>query len=133
MTAKDPELEVARAIEQLRKADEASAPPFQATLTSARAGRVPRRPALGAALAAATLLIVIAGLLIFESKHPPDSPRPAPAPSSAEATLARWESPTSFLLDTPGSELWRDLPRLADPPSSNLPTDSPPSKKGVPS
>jgi hypothetical protein len=133
MTAKDEEREVARALEQLRKADEASAPSFHATLKSARAGRASRRPAIGPALAAAALLVFIAGLLLLVSKHPPASRRPASAPSSAEASLESWESPTVFLLDTPGSEVWHGIPRLPEPLPSNLPTDSPSSKKGVPS
>jgi hypothetical protein len=133
MTAKDTEREVARALEQLRKADEASAPSFHATLESARAGRASRRPAVGPALAAAALLVFIAGLLLLVLKRSPASRPPAPAPSSAEASLESWESPTVFLLDTPGSEIWHGLPRLPEPLPSNLPADSPTSKKGVPS
>jgi hypothetical protein len=129
MTSRDEEREIASALAQLRKADEASAPPFRATLTSPQA----RRSAPGPVLAAATLLVVIVGLVVFEWKHPPASQRPAPAPSSAKASLESWESPTDFLLETPGSELWRRLPRLAEPLPANLPTDSPSSKKGVPS
>jgi hypothetical protein len=131
MTARDEERETASALEQLRKADEASAPPFHAMLTSARAARLSRRSAIGRVLAAATLLVVIVGLVVFESKYPPASRRPAPAPSSAQASLESWESPTNFLLETPGSELWRGLPRLPEPLPANLPTDSPSSKKGV--
>ena len=133
MTTKDEEREVARALEQLRKADEASAPSFHATLKRARAGRASRRPAIGPVLAAAALLVVIVGLLLLVSKHPPAYRPPTSAPSSAEASLQRWESPTIFLLDTPGSEVWHGLPRLPEPLPSNLPTDSPSSKKGVPS
>jgi hypothetical protein len=54
-------------------------------------------------------------------------------PSSAQVSLERWQSPTDFLLETPASELWRSLPQLTDPLPANLPTDSPSSKKGVPS
>ena len=129
----DDEREIAQALDQQRKADEASAPPFHATLERARQGRVSRGPAFRPALAAAALLIVVAGFLFFESKHPPAPARPVPAPSSAENSLASWESPTHFLLDTPGSELWRGLPRLPESPSSIPPTDSRSPKKGVPS
>jgi len=131
MTAEDRERDVARALEQLRKADEASAPPFRATLTSARAGHGSRRPAISPALAAVALLVFIAGLLLLVSRHPPALRRPTSEPSSVEASLERWESPTVFLLDTPGSEIWHGLPRLPKPLPSNLPTDSPSSKKGV--
>jgi hypothetical protein len=133
MTARDDEREIASALEQLRRDDEASAPPFLATLTTARAGRVSRRSPIGSALAVAILLVVIVELAVLESKHPPASRRSVPAPSSAEASLESWESPTDFLLDTPGTELWRGLPRLAEPLPAKLPTDSPSSKKGVPS
>jgi len=130
MTARDDEQEIASALEQLRNASEASAPSFHATLSSARAGRASRRSAVGSVLAVATLLAVIVGLVVLESKHPPPvSGRPAP--SSAQVSLERWESPTEFLLDTPGSELWREMPRLTEPLPANLPTDSPSSKKGV--
>ena len=133
MTARDDEREIASALERLRKAAESSAPPFQVTRTSARDGRASRRAPLGPVLAAAALLLVIGGLAVFQSKHPPASRPPLPAPSSAKASLESWQSPTDFLLETPGSELWRDTPRLTEPLPANLPTDSPPSKKGVPS
>ena len=127
MTARDDEREIASAFAQLRRADEASAPSFHATLTSARAGRMSQHSAIGRVLAVATLLVVIVGLAVLRPKHPPASRRPVPAPSSARASLESWESPTDFLLDMPGSELWRGLPRLP----SNLPTNSPSSKKGA--
>jgi hypothetical protein len=135
MTAKDREREVARALKQQREADEASAPSFHATLRSARAGRASRRRAIGPAVAAAALLVFIAGLLLLVPKHPLPlaSRRLSPAPSSAEASLESWESPTDFLLDTPGSEIWHGLPRLLEPLPPNLPKDSPFSKKGAPS
>ena len=132
MTARDDEREIASALEQLRKADEFSAPPFQVTLTSPRDGRESRRSPIGPVLAAATLLFVLVGLAVL-SKHPPASRAPVPAPSSAKASLESWRSPTDFLLETPGSELWREMPRLTEPLPANLPTDSPSSKKGVPS
>jgi hypothetical protein len=133
MTARDDERELASALEQLRKAEEASAPPFHAMLTTARAGRVSRHSATGSVLAVATLVVVIAGLAVFESKRPPASRRLAPAPPSENVSLESWRSPTDFLLDTPGSELWRALPQLSEPFPATLPTDSPSSKKGVPS
>lgn len=134
MTTRDGEREIASALEQLRKADEASAPPFRATLTSARAGRVSRRSTIGSVLVVATLLAVIVGLVVLESKHPPPvSRRPAQAPSYAQASLESWQSPTDFLLETPGSELWHSLPQLTKPLPANLPTDSQSSKKGAPS
>jgi len=132
MTARDDEREISSALERMRKAEEASAPPFDATLMSARAGHVSRRSAIGPILTVATLLAVIAGLAVLESKHPPASP-PAPAPPSTQASLESWQSPTDFLLDTPGSELWRGLPRLAVPLPANPPTDFPSSRKGAPS
>jgi hypothetical protein len=133
MTARDDEREIASVLEQLRKADESSAPPFHVALTSARDGRVSRRSPIGPVLAAATLLLVIVGLAVFESKHPPASRPPVPAPSSTKASLESWESPTDFLLETPGSELWSGLPRLTEPLPAKPSTNSPSSKKGVPS
>ena len=134
MTARDDEREIASALEQLRIADEASVPSFHATLTSARTARAPRRSVMGPVLAVATLLVVIVGLVVLESKHPPPvAQRSVPVPSSAQVSLERWQSPTDFLLDTPASDLWRGLPQLTEPLPANLPTSSPSSKKGVPS
>jgi len=129
----DGEREIAQALDRLRKSDEASAPPFHATLERARRGRASRRPAFRPALAAAALLAVIAAFLFFDSKRPSAPRRPVPATSSAGSALASWESPTDFLLDTPASELWRGLPRLPESPSSIPPTDSRSSRKGAPS
>jgi hypothetical protein len=133
MRARDDEPEIVSALERLRRADESSAPPFHVTLTNARDGRVSRRAPIGPVLAAATLLLVVVGLAVFQSNHPQALRPPVPAPSSAKASLESWQSPTDFLLETPGSELWRDMPRLTEPLPANLPTDSPSSKKGVPS
>ena len=135
MTPRDDEREIASALEQLRKADEASAPRFHATLTSARTASASRRSVMAPVLAGATLLAVIVGLVVLESKHPPPvAHRPVPVlPSSAQVSLERWQSPTDLLLETPASELWRSLPRLSEPLPANLPTNSPSSKKGVPS
>jgi hypothetical protein len=133
MTARDDEREIASALERLREADESSAPSFHVTLTSARDGRVSRHSPIGPVLATATLLLVIVGLAVFESNQPTPSRRPAPAVPSTKASLENWQSPTDFLLETPGSDLWRDMPRLTEPLPANLPTDSPSSKKGVPS
>jgi hypothetical protein len=89
---------------------------------------------MGPVLAAATLLAVIVGLVVLESKHPPPvARRPVSVPSSAQVSLERWQSPTDFLLDTPASELWRSLPQLTEPLPASPPTDSQSSKKGVPS
>lgn len=133
MTTRDNDREIASALERLRKANESSAPPFHMTLTSARDGHASRRAPIGPLLAAATLLLVLVGLTVFQSSHPP-APRPlVSAPSSAKASLESWRSPTDYLLETPGSELWRETPRLTEPFPANLPTDSPSSMKGVPS
>ena len=133
MTGRDDEREITSTLEQLRKADESSAPPFHETLTRARDGRVSRHAPIGPVLAAATILLVIVGLAVFESKHPQASRPLVPVPSSEKASLESWQSSTDFLLETPGSELWRDMPRLTEPLPAKQPTDSPSSKKGVPS
>jgi hypothetical protein len=108
------ERELSRLFEAARRADESAAPDLDALLAR---GPRPRRSA-GRAIAfaaAATLLLAIAVLLV---RH---DARTAPAPE-APVQLADWESPTAFLLDTPGSELLTEIPTLA--PSTAKENDS---------
>lgn len=132
MTSKDPEREVARALEEMRKSHETSAPSFHAMLKNARARR-PQRSAIVPILTVACLLVIVGGSLLLVPRHSPPSRRPDSAMSSSEASLMAWRSPTDSLLDTPGSEIWRGLPRLAEPLPSSPAANSPSPKKGVPS
>ena len=100
--------DLAHLFEELRRADEASAPPFKDVLERGRAGR--GTPARFALLRLATLafLLLAAALVALLIRRPAgetdDRERPV--------TLARWKSPTDWLLRTPGSELLNELPTL---------------------
>ncbi len=94
---------------EMRSEDEAGAPPFRATLAGAerRHRRSPRgvRLRAGAMAAAAVLAALALGLALLR--------RPG---SGVELDLSatRWRSPTDFLLQLPGDELLRTVPRLGD-------------------
>jgi hypothetical protein len=110
------EKDLGRLFEELRRADAASAPSFRGVLGRRKIRRAVSRPLLrifaGAALA-------IAGALTAILLLPPGRRRPELDPA---ATIARWESPTDWLLRTPGRELLEELPALAEEvPSTRLP------------
>ncbi|MEO8432774.1 MAG: hypothetical protein ABI592_14790 [Acidobacteriota bacterium] len=110
MTPRDEDREIARLFEEQRQADEASAPGFRALLARPRAGRTaPARRILRPALAAASILVAAAAILI-------NRPNPRePELLAAGAALAAWKSPTDAFLDTPGSELTSQVPVLVSP------------------
>lgn len=118
MRPADPDRELARLFSEVRRADEASAPPFAHVLERATAGRAARsRPALFrfAALAAVFAAAALAAALLRR-------PAPETAGRQRPVTLAQWKSPTDWLLRTPGSELLTALPTLpASVPSYALP------------
>jgi hypothetical protein len=113
--------DLSRLFEAARRADESAAPELDALLALTR----PRRHAPAVrifVLAAATAsLIAIAVLLVHGGA------RVAPAPEPP-LQLADWESPTGFLLDTPGSELLTEIPTLAVPPIAGDAGGSQPTK-----
>ena len=89
----------------LRREDAAAAPPFDATLTAARARRVapPRRPRGWLAAAAVAVAGVAVALLLT---------RPDRHGRTIDLATVRWEGPTDFLLVLPGDELLRSIPRF---------------------
>lgn len=102
----DADLEIARLLEEHRRADEASAPAFREVLSRRRtrrapsAGRIPRP-----ALAAAALLVVVGAALLLRRPRVHETELIA-----AASALAAWKSPTDVLLQTPGSELLSRTP-----------------------
>jgi hypothetical protein len=87
----------------LREEDAAGAPPFGATLDAAYAHRAPsggrRRLALGAAaLIAAALVLLVA--------------RTRPPHPAIDLAAVRLATPTDFLLQLPGADLLRTVPKL---------------------
>lgn len=89
---------------------ERTAPPFDRMWRAAQA-RVdarharPARLRSGVAAAGVAALVVIV-VTIFAGAWPD---------RRARLDIAQWRSPTAFLLDTPGSEWRRSVPRIADP------------------
>jgi hypothetical protein len=74
--------------------------------------RSPRRPAsrLGALAAASCVLAAAMVVTVLQLSH-----RARPAPYDATLSLANWRAPTDFLLNTPGRELLRSVPRIGEP------------------
>lgn len=96
----------------LREADRRATPPFSQVWRSAMASRTrPRRMrrkrafvTVGAGVAAAVVLVTLIYLGPF-SRTPP----------AGTATLAQWQSPTAFLLNYPGQELFQEVPEIGRP------------------
>src|SRR5262249_29244854 len=79
--------------------------------------------------AAIASLVAVAVLLVRGSDLRRASPPAPPAPAEA-VQIADWESPTSFLLDTPGAELLSAIPTLASSSAAEN-ASSPEPTKGV--
>jgi hypothetical protein len=106
------ERELSRLFESERRADESAAPDLDALLARRprRRRSAGRRIALATAAALASL-VTAAVLLVRGAAHR------APA-AEPPKQLADWQSPTDFLLDTPGSELLTQIPTLSVPPDA---------------
>ncbi len=112
----DSERELRRLFEELRRADEISAPSFKNILDRARAGgeRTHSVPFLRALPFALVLAVIAVSWIVLRG------PRRGPAPAVPEeppraVALADWKSPTDFLLKTPGAELLNSTPALTEP------------------
>lgn len=93
-----------------RQEEERQAPPFERSWKRAQAGRpvAGRPPGVFRWAAAAGALLVafsLGALILFRPPGPP----PAVVP------ISQWQSPTSFLLRSPGDPLLKTLPRLGAP------------------
>ena len=100
---------ISRLFQDAKRADEARVPGFERVLTRTRTARPRPRGAVLAAVALAALVIVDAfGILRVRAQH-----REAEL-TALEKTPAilEWQSPTGFLLETPGHELRDSLPQL---------------------
>jgi hypothetical protein len=124
MTPDSFERELSRLFEAQRRADEASAPDLDALLARTEPRR--RRPA-GRRIAYA---ITIAGLVAAAVLLVRGDARRGVAPPAEAGQLADWQSPTAFLLETPGSELLTEIPTLAAQPTAET-VSAPRPTKGV--
>jgi len=127
MTSNGRDNEISRLFEAERRADESAAPPLDALLARAARPRVsPVRLLRQLDVAAALLAILAAAALVLRS----GSARPAAPPQGETETirLSDWQSPTDFLLDTPGSELLTQIPDFPDQPATGGALAAPPTK-----
>lgn len=104
---------------ELRRQDALRAPEF--------AGLIRRsRPPMFRRMAVAAVCVLVAGLLVLVL-YPR---RPAPPALS----LTQWRSPTDFLLQTPGRDLLRSVPRFGAWPEEGVapgPSPSPTGRKTI--
>jgi hypothetical protein len=90
---------------RLREEDRARVPSFRAP----QPGQAPKWGSVGR-VAAAAAVILIALMLAWPNRRPPAVMRPV-----VDLSVVAWQSPTDFLLITPGSELLRTVPAVGSP------------------
>jgi hypothetical protein len=104
--------EIAGWFRHLRQTEERDAPPFdevweaaRSRATESRSRRLYYRVA-----AAAALLALLAVPALWRQRR-----RQAPEVTAAQiASISQWKSPTAFLIETPGQELLKTVPRIGD-------------------
>ena len=121
----EPDRELSRLFEAGRRTDESAAPDLETLL--ARGPR--RRTSSGRRIAFATALAILVTVAVLLMYAPGDARRVTPV-AEPPMQLADWESPTDFLLETPGSELLTQIPTLA-PSAVRENVSSPQLTKGV--
>jgi len=109
VTRKDEDRELVRLFEELRRADDASAPPFRRVLERPQARA--RAPSLGSVAAVSASVLALLILWLAGSWRPPRGTQRA---SAGTVGLGDWKSPTDFLLLTPGGELLDSKPTLLE-------------------
>ncbi len=114
MSAEREDGELREHYQRLRRQDERLARPFSPLRQGARPqARTRNRGQLRHLLAAAALGLAVAagvGALLWLR------PRLAEPSAAAIARLSQWRAPTDWLLQTPGSQLLRGVPRLGASP-----------------
>ena len=99
---------------RLKEDDRARVPSFRAP----QPGKAPQWGSL-ARVAAAAAVILIALVLAWPDRRPPTVGR-----QGVDLSVVAWQSPTDFLLITPGSELLRTVPAVGSP-DDRTPIDLP--------
>jgi len=90
--------------QRLRREDMAGVTPFRATLAAAvRPAASPRPPALRM-VAAAAVIAALAVTVVLATRGRRGIP--------IDLARAQWQAPSDFLLQVPGAELLRSVPRL---------------------
>lgn len=108
MIGTDPDRELVRLFQEVRRLDEASAPGFREILTRSPAAPVSRRPYLFAAFAGALVVALTLGGVLL-------SRRPPVTGVQDSIALGDWRSSTDALLRTPGGQLLDSVPALPGP------------------
>lgn len=106
MNGREEDTDLARLFEELRRADDAKAPPFRQVLEKAKAAQNASSRLLPLRVAAVAAVLAIAALTAVFLRRPA---REA-AGQDRPVTVAQWKSPTDWLLRTPGSEILDELP-----------------------
>ena len=101
--------ELRRMFAELRDADRATSPSYRAVPERIRQQRrfAASRPGSLVLQAAAVTVLVAGGIITYQRLH--DT---RPHPPAIVAPIVSWKSPTAILLQTPGSELLREIPDL---------------------
>ena len=105
--------DLAGLFQELRRSDESSAPRWSEALAS-RPTPHPIRWDFPVLRLAAVILLLGAAAVMSIRLYQDETGRRAP---EREGTIAAWSSPTAWLLETPGRELWSDVPVLVETPS----------------
>ena len=98
---------------ELRRRDEDSPPSFP-DICHRAVNRAPERQPFGLAARlaiAAAFLALLCSSAVFSAKVGCRSPS---SPANQVASLSEWQSPTEFLLRTPGEELLTTVPSLTE-------------------
>jgi hypothetical protein len=94
----------------LREEDRSAAPPFGPTAT---AGAAVSHRGLSLRIALAAVPVLAIGVVLTVRTHRSTDSQPH--------ELTAWSSPTAFLLETPGTQLLNQTPRLGEPLIHDLP------------
>ena len=104
----------------LRAEEQRRAPRFSAVWAAAedrRGRRQGRRAGLRLAAAFAGAALLTLAVFVWRPSSPPP---PAPGSEPVPPSITEWRAPTDFLLETPGREVLRTVPRFG---RSGLPVD----------
>ena len=116
--------DLARLFQELRRADEASAPRWNETLARRPTPR-PIRWSFPVLRLAAVVVLLGAAAVMSIRLYQDETVRRAP---EREGTIAAWSSPTAWLLETPGRKLWSEVPVFVEKPADPVRTDATPPK-----
>jgi hypothetical protein len=120
----DPDRDLARLFEEQRREDASLAPAFSELLARPRrrresaAARMTWRPALVRTVGTVLMVVLVAAAALL-LRRPDERERPTPDSEllATASALADWKAPSDSLLETPGTDLLRQVPVFASPES----------------